>query len=202
MVYKGVVEKCGIYVNGFDYSYQDYVNNKETLDALGEWEKAKDTFKQKIYFKFENDSLKIPKQLFFGKNITNKELIKFLAIIEYYTPTILYTYYQLNEKYGVSDSTIVTQEKKIVKTFFIEHRKKKTPLLLYIREMEQEIKESKPDDFIYIPNVNYLVELYLDSRIEYIKESYQEEDRRYFNDAYYNDRLDLNQQSEDFWNSL
>lgn len=202
MVYRDKVTKCSISVAGLDYDYDDYINKRNITDINNEWIDGKGTFKQQIFFKLDNDSLRVPKTLLFGKNISDYELIKYLAIIEYESPKVIYSYYEINEKYGISNSTIVTKEEKIIKTFFIEYKKEKMPLLLYIKKIEQEIKNSKPDDFIYIPNINYLVERYFDSRIEYSNNDVSTENQDYFNDTYYNDGLDLDQQSEDFWNSL
>lgn len=168
------------------------------------WELFKYKSANKIIFKTRSDEFRIPLFRFLGK-IDDRDLLNYLAILNSKHPIINYRYYEKGEEYGAGEWKIVQQEKTLIKDITFENSNNdQVDIHSYILEEKKNLSDSELEKLSMkyledLENEKYAIEEAeneeINSRMEY------EDEKRYFSDDYYNDQLDMDQQSPDFWDS-
>lgn len=179
-------------------------SSKDSDGGIIRWELVKYKSANKIIFKTRSDEFRIPLFRFLGK-IKDRDLLNYLAILNSKQPRIKYRYYEKGEKYGDAEWKIVQQEKTLIKLITFENSNNdQVDIHSYILEEKKNLDDSELEKL----SMKYLEDLEkekyeteeaqyeeMNSRMEY------EDEKIYFKDDFYNDQLDMDQQSPDFWDS-
>ncbi|MDP3556114.1 MAG: hypothetical protein Q8T03_02000 [Bacteroidota bacterium] len=136
------------------------------------------------------------------------EKVIFLAIVQYdknlplytkldlavkhYKPFVEYTFFNVGEKYGKSDSTKVNHSETIIKTITLIQNDKKYNLLEYLNEVASVSLKGHP---VTLSQIHYASN---DS------DDFNNDDDFVSPDSseFYNDNLDWDQQSPEFWDDI
>lgn len=185
-----------------------YLSEKELIDweEYDAWPKLRNTYNCKIIFEFSDDLiLVIPSPILFGP-CTDDELILSLAVLDYASPTLNFEYYKVGEKYGSSDSTKVKEEGKLVKTIAIRDNNGNQQSLIDFVVHQIDLRTEVENNEIVKDYLKWIKDIKEEREQQKLDELSinipQESTESYFDSSYYNDGLDLDQQSPEFWDSL
>ncbi|MCM8571147.1 hypothetical protein NE848_17275 [Gramella jeungdoensis] len=182
--------------NDIDYEYS----------GIEKWESDKYKFSTKIKLTTTNGEISIPLRILF-KTISDKDLLITLALINDLNPIVEYEFYEVGEKFGYSDSTIVKKNDTIIKSFKLQNKNEQ---LLEIHKYIREITKNASDADLKKLSLDYMNQIE-EERLEIEMAEYEEMQSKLdyeaekkslgFNDEYYNDQLDMDQQSPEFWDT-
>jgi len=210
--------------HNYVYSYESYLEKKpififskrnmsstifdEVKPEINLWDELKNTFQSKIEICTEDNNFTIPSKLIFG-NIEDWILFKYLAIIDSKGKNIGYDYYTIGERYGQSDATIVNRDFTIIKSLFCIVDNVKIAFKKFAVDFEKNISPNELDKIVktYFRKIENIKreEFIIEQEIRQRKESFSEYEAERIaslNDSYYNDNLDMDQQSPEFWDNI
>lgn len=204
--------------NEMEWPFYDIYENQEkkikiSLDDIDEIERLggyDEIFWDNYFFK-ENKintskcyyTIYLPLNYFF-LDLNYKEVLEILSILKKLELLITFEYYEAGESYGLSEKTIVKKEKTVVKSFNIIFEEK----LFTINSFLSHYKNSND-----ISEIQLIVKEYIENLNEYYDDIAEEEYRDYTDkqkneknfserNDYYNNDLDMDQQSSEFWDNL
>lgn len=202
--------------NELEWNFNDSKKNKkikiELIDAV-EIEKLGGYLN--VLFNINNDIdtsrcfyiIYLPLSYFFI-NLNKKEVLEILAILEKEALPTKFEYFEVGESYGFSEKTIVKKEKTIIKSFNLIYEEK----LFTINEFYVYYKKNKVKNEIQTIVEEYIEKLNFRQREieiqEYNNLSYRNnrsdfsDDSSSYDNEHYNDQLDMDQQSPEFWDNL
>ena len=153
---------------------------------------------------FSDQILIVPIPVLFSP-LQDWELISCLAVLHCSEPEVEYEFYQVGERYGKGENTVVRNSEKLVKSIFcFNERREKLTLEDYAFNLLSSLSEEKLNEKVK----QYLLEIEEHKIEEEMDECDNEEldtfkeGESYFRNDFYNDSLDLDQQSPEFWDNL
>jgi hypothetical protein len=159
------------------------------------WKKYKYTYKNLIRIEFFEQIIYLPTIIFFGK-LDDWKLISYLAIINYFKPKVHYEFYRKGESLKNIKNEVVENENTLVKN-----------IVCLKNGEELSLKEFAIIEIDELKNKNKLIEivedyLYQDHKeLSFIIEE-TNENESFRENYFYNDQLDTDQQSPEFWDNL
>ena len=192
------------------YLKKDFLDDFTKLsdaNALDMWQIVKLDYSTKIFVTTEkNRIINIPLKLLFG-TIEDWDLYSIMAILEYLKPEINYQYYEIGENYGRSKSSITMFDKKIIKSINCLYNDVEIPLNQFAENFKKSASNLNLRDIakMYFENIDndILKKEEIEEELERKTKSdnYRAENRRTHSDDFYNENLDLDQQSPEYWDN-
>lgn len=146
-----------------------------------------DEFKETIYQDYQYITISLGLSYFF-KNLKPNQIFEIMAILQKELPFVNFGYYELGEKYGYEDSTIVLYENKIVKYFNIISNNKQYSISEYYNEYISTKRQFEITSIVkeYLNDLNVEIDLYNEKLISE-QEDYEKsliEDKYSIEDSY------------------
>lgn len=147
-----------------------------------------DEFKETIYQDYQYITISLGLSYFF-KNLKPNQIFEIMAILQKELPFVSFGYYELGEKYGYEDSTIVQYENKIIKYFNIISKDKQYSIFEYFNNYKISKSQTEINSIVkeYLDDLNLEIEIYNDKLIE-IQEDYEKNitnEKYTIEDSYY-----------------
>lgn len=192
------------------YLKKDFLDDFTKLsdeNALDMWQIVKLDYSTKIFLTTEkNRIITIPLKLLFG-TIEDWDLYSIMAILEYLKPEINYQYYEIGENYGKSKSSITMINKKIIKSINCLYNDVEIPLNQFAENFKKSASNQNLREIakMYFENIDndILKKEEIEEELERKTKSdnYRAENRKTYSDDFYNESLDLDQQSPEYWDN-
>lgn len=212
---KGKIEKIRI-SDKYNYDFDKYMR-KEFLDdslelANGDlvnmWQIVKNDYATKVCITTcKNDIIAIPLKVIFGV-VEDWDLFSLMSVLEVLQTEINYEYYKIGEKYGKSEASITKIDNKIIKNIICIDNGKSISLKQFAENFIKVNSSQKLLEIVklYFDNIdedNYKKDELIEKwERKLASDIYRAENRINYSDDYYNDNLDLDQQSPEFWDNL
>ncbi|APG65403.1 hypothetical protein LPB136_08570 [Tenacibaculum todarodis] len=193
--------KSNIYVPAFEIINKGKGFFEEYTLEYDFWKKNKYTYKNLISINFldyvakEEKIIYLPTIIFFGK-LEDWQLISYLAILNHFNPKIYYEFYKKGESLNNIKSEIVENDNTLVKNIVCLRNEEEISLLEFAKlEFEKIINKNELIEIVEYYLYNEHKEHYNDIVDDYVKDDFGA-------DYSYNDQLDLDQQSPEYWDNL
>ena len=167
------------------------------------WKEVESPYYRRIRMHLDSDKvLTVPIPVIFS-SLKDWELISCLAVLHYSEPLIEYEFYEVGERYGKGEKTVVKYSGRLVKSLFcINEKGQKLTVEDYAFDLLDLYSEEEVEEKVQ-KYLNWIKEYKLDEE----EEEFNNAENCHYGDSYfkndhYNDSLDMDQQSPEFWDNL